>query len=197
MTYNVTGITYHITTLHITIYIKLYYMEVYMKKNNGIAIVLILIGVLILLGNMGMLEGELALFIISMGLFGGYILTGGRNRSGSIGFLIPACILLMIGIFTYLENSGNIKALEGSLFFFMLGTAFFIIYFINNYKRTDMTFGSKNWPVITGSSVYAFGTLVFLFESYEIPFVKILLQNLWPIGLILAGIIIIIKNFRR
>ena len=168
-----------------------------MKKSNGLAVVLILIGLVIILGNVGVFEGELALFVISLGLFGGYFLTGGRGRKGSIGFLIPACILLMIGTFAYLEESLVLINGEGGIFFFMLGTAFFLIYFIHNFGRREMRFGERNWPVITGSSIYVFGALIFILEHYDVPFVRIMLQNLWPIGLIIAGVVIIFKNFRH
>jgi hypothetical protein len=168
-----------------------------MRKNNSLGIVLILIGLMIILGNTGFFKGEMVLFIISLCLFGGYFLTGGRSKKGSIGFLIPACIILMIGSFAFLEDTLGIIKGEGGIFFFMLGTAFLLIYFIHCFRKKDMSFGERNWPAITGISIYIFGSFIFILEHYDVPLVRTVLQNLWPIGLIAAGVIILANNFKR
>jgi hypothetical protein len=162
-----------------------------MEKKNITAAALILLGLLFLLRSFRIMDGEFVLFVISLGFFVGYFMSGGMNHRGNVGLLIPACIILCIGIFAVLDNLLN---LNGAVFFLLLGSAFFMVYFIHTFHLKHLSFGSRNWPAITGASLYAFGTFILLLEYYELPIINIILQYALPVGLIIAGLIIIFQN---
>jgi CDP-diglyceride synthetase len=168
-----------------------------MKNKNTWAIVLIGIGVLSLLKNTGWFDGEIFLFIVSLGFCAGYLFTGGRSRRGSVGLLIPACIIFAVAAFSTLESNINLYNLDGTLFFLFLGTAFMAVYLIHTMWIRESSRGERIWPAITGACIYAFGGFVFLVEYANWEYAKPILENLWPIGLIAAGVIIIASSFFR
>lgn len=168
-----------------------------MRKNNIWAIVLIGIGVLSLLKNTGWFDGEIFLFIVSLGFFAGYFFTGGKSKRGSVGLLIPACIIFAVAAFSTLESNINLNNLDGTLFFLFLGTAFMAVYLIHTMWIKESGRGQRIWPAITGICIYAFGAFVFLAEYADFKYAYPILENLWPIGLIAAGVIVIVSSFFR
>lgn len=165
-----------------------------MKNKNILAVVLIGAGILSLLGNTGWFDGEIFLFIVSLGFFAGYFAMGGRGRKGSVGLLIPACIIFAIAAYAVLENNVSLNNLEGSLFFLFLGSAFMAVYLIHTMWIREGSSGERKWPVITAVCIYVFGLFIFLVEYVDWEYARPILENLWPIGLIIAGIAIIISN---
>lgn len=166
-----------------------------MKGRNGFAVILILVGIFILLNNTGLFSDNLVLFVVSLGFFIAYFLPLSSGRKGNVGFLIPASITLAVGIFTVLEENFLIESVKASVFFLLLGSAFFMIYFIHFLSMKYIGFRRQTWAAITGTVLYGLGTLIFLMEYFDFSFARIILQNLWPVGLILAGAIIIFRNF--
>ncbi|MFW6035245.1 MAG: hypothetical protein ACOCRZ_03210 [Halothermotrichaceae bacterium] len=162
-------------------------------KRAIIGIVLIVLGIFIFLENLHIIRGDFTLFIISAGFFIAYF--AGENKRGRIGFLIPASILLMIGIFTNIEQylPGN---LEGGFFFVCLGSAFFLIYLFHTVYYGKEKFGNWDWILITSVSIYLFSIFIFLVEAVKYKAVANFLSNAWPFLLIAAGLVMLIRGFK-
>lgn len=168
-----------------------------MKNKNIWAIILIVVGLVSLLKNTGWFDGEIFLFIVSLGFFAGYIFIGGIRKRGSVGLLIPACIIFAIAAFSSLERNINLGSFDGTLFFLFLGTAFMGVYLIHTMRLEESSRGERIWPAVTGGCIYAFGVFVLLADSVDWKYAYPILEDIIPIILIATGIIIIITSFLR
>jgi len=93
-----------------------------------IGLLLIGVGIFSLLGNFGLVTGEFFLIIVGIIFIAFYFSSKKANRP--LGFLIPGCITLAVGIFSNLEP--YIGDFDGSLFFWMIGAAFIAIHMIHS-----------------------------------------------------------------
>lgn len=157
-------------------------------------IILVALGVISLLNNLGLMHGEYTLFIISAAFFFAYF----SRPTERMGLLIPACILLAIGFYTNIENFAESTNLEGTLFFIFLGTAFLSVSLIHNLTTRKLT-KEKNikWPLITGICIYGFTLLIFLGEKYNSNIAQVIMKNLWPIALVCIGGAMVFNGIKR
>ena len=155
---------------------------------------LVLVGVLNILGYFNLISEHIVLPAISIFLFTLYFVFGGRRYYKNVGFLIPACILLLIQVGVLIEQNINIVSLEGTLFLGLIGTAFLLVYFIHTFWYKKARFGSRHWPLITAVSIYVFSGLVYLAEHLRLKYIEIILNNIWPVVLIVVGSSVILKN---
>lgn len=166
-------------------------------KNKALGFLLVIFGFLWLLGNLNFFNGDFTLIIVGCGFLTAYYFFQDNSKKRNIGFIIPGCITLMIGIHSLVQSNLNLGDLEGSIFFLFLGTAFWMIYFIHNYHVYPKGSGSRNWPAFIGSGLYAFSLMILLIEFYDFKPVAIVLRNIWPIALISAGLIIVFNSFKK
>lgn len=168
-----------------------------MNKKVLLGLILIIFGLIIFLGNLDFLEGDFTLVLISAGFYFAYFLSGNNNQKRNIGFLIPANIIFMLGIFTILENNRQLERLSGTLFFVFMGTAFLLVYLIHTSRLQGQTSGERNWPLITAGAIYLFSGFIFAVEYLEAEVVARILGTYWPVILIIIGVIIIIRNLKK
>lgn len=169
-----------------------------MKRKIRIGIIMIVLGIISIVSQLDVINENFILPIVSIGLFAMYFVSGGKKHGNNIGFLIPACIVPMVQIEAYLDDYTNlIKDLEGTTFFILLGTAFLLVYFIHSFWRKQDSFGTRHWPIITAGIIYLFSLLLFVTEYLEWGIGEIILANIWPVVLIAAGVIMVIKNYNK
>lgn len=158
-------------------------------------ILLILLGIYILLEQILDIQMKGGIFLAALGLI--FILWGSTQHKA--GLLIPGGILtgMSIGIML-VEDSGTIPTLysEG-VFLLALGAGFGLVKILVHLFTTEKYW----WAVIVASILALLGSGLIILEMPDTHAIKHLieviftgLQYLWPLALILLGIIIILKR---
>ncbi len=150
-------------------------IDVKTNKKSVAGIILILIGILLFLSqHIDNFHDFFSLLLIgSVFLF----LYFTRKK---IGFLIPGCILIGLGLGQLLDNSLN---WIGDMDAIGLGFGFLLIYLITNIWEKQ----SYWWPLIPGVFLITVG-----FSDGSSFLVKS-----WPLILVVIGLIIIYKEFKN
>lgn len=153
--------------------------------------ILITIGILIYSYNLfiEIPEDVFYFLIISTVFFAAYFLRGGREKSGNIGFLIPASICFMVAlgmlgtsiIETFL--AWRVNDVEDVLMPLSIGTAFFLMYLLHTSHY------NKKWPLYPMGGLY-FAAVMASVEAFPV-------SDFLPIILILAGILLILLSIRK
>ncbi len=163
--------------------------EVTIMKNSMIGLILVSVGVLMLLGNLGVLGGEFMLLAIGAAFLIFYGLSGRETVSRKVGLLIPGLIIIAVGLFAQFESQ-----LENApyMFFVFLGLAFLGVYLIH----TRSIEGGK-WPLFPALGLFGFAAFVFAATNFNISFLGTIMNNLVPAGAILVGLVILVKTRKR
>lgn len=151
-------------------------------KKNILAYILIAVGVLTLLGNYGIIEGDFFLLIVGAAFLAVYFRNGDGKKS--IGFLIPGVMVTTIGIFSNIES--YLFALDGPVFLAMIGGAFILINYIHS-RQIGSTLESK-WAHYVGSGIVIFAVFVFAVDNLNFTPLNLVFENIVPLGLILFGV---------
>lgn len=168
-----------------------------MNISNKIiwGIFLILLGIIGIINKLHIFGDYFELIIIALGFLFVYILRGGHKKYRNIGFLIPGCIIPAVIIMDIVDKTKMLSTYKDPLIMVIIGTAFLLIYLIHTVWVTDIRKGSKNWPLVVALIIYAISIFVFITEISDSAIGRLILNNLWPVILILAGIVILIKSF--
>lgn len=162
-----------------------------MERRNLIGgIILILVGLLMLLSVLDIFHGFNILLFIGAGFLIAYALTK-RN----IGFLIPGCIVTSIGLFVLLTDNRIISNADGEYFLIMLGCAFLLIMLVHTMWIKVDAWGAKYWPAIPGTILVLIGTFALLDKHSNYNFLETVFKYGWPLIIIAAGLIILIRAF--
>jgi hypothetical protein len=100
------------------------------------------------------------LLLVGAGFLLAYILTG-RN----LGFLVPGCIVLSIGIFAYLNENKILPSDGGQIFLLFLAAAFWTIMLIHTMWIKNGDFGEKFWPIFPAIPLTVLG-IIAMSDSY-------------------------------
>jgi hypothetical protein len=152
-------------------------------------LLLIGIGLFSLLGNFGLVSGEFFLIIVGAVFLAAYMTS--KRTPRPLGFLIPGCITLAVGIFSNLEY--YIGRYDGPIFFWVLGAAFITIHLIHS-QFSGLVNRSTQWALMVGAGLIAFGGFVFATMFLEYEPIRFTLHNFWPVALILGGIALIFSK---
>ncbi|MFW5788184.1 MAG: hypothetical protein ACOC21_01140 [Halanaerobiales bacterium] len=161
-----------------------------MKKRTALGLILIILGVVWLLESMFIIRVDLTLIIIASFLGILYYLSGNNSSRRSLGLLIAASVVLMVGIHSILNDLYYLGAWDGILFFFLLGSAFWLVYFLHTRHVEGRTGGG--WPSYVGWALYAFAGFIYLVEYVGIS--QGIFKYIWPIALIVVGLLIVLRN---
>ena len=167
------------------------------NKNLFMGIILIVIGLLWTLSNFGIMNDNWILPIIGTAFLVAYLYRGGPYKKGTIGFLIAGSIISLIGLFSILSENVLLGSLEGSLFFFFLGTAFLLVYFIHTRHQIDDKPGNQKWPLVTGIIIILFGLFVLVTETAHIPAIRKIFRIGWPVALIVIGLFVMFRPGKK
>lgn len=156
-------------------------------KGNLLGVILVGIGLVSLLGNIGFLGDELFLLFVSAAFFLAYF--GGKGKR-SLGFLIPAMLIAGVGIFANIEPI--LGVMEGPVFFWTIGASFAGIHVI--HKANGGRFKSTAWAMYLGLGLAAFGVFVLTVEVMSFEPLARLIKFIWPLALIAGGLLLIKRH---
>ena len=107
------------------------------------------------------------------------------------GFIFPGMILPAIGVYLILEKSFRGRYAEPSIFL-LLGFAFYAIYFM-------AYMGKSSWPLIFATILLLIGITAYAFSFEVITWNMIYLNSdyIWPLLMIGAGVLILLKLIKR
>lgn len=169
-----------------------------MKDRRMIGLVLVAVGAISFASRFGWLSGEYFLMGIGAVFLIAYYI---QNRS--IGFLIPACILIALGLFVNIESGRLLffrRQAGGALFFFFMALAFYMMSFLHRLGN-DRPGRKAVWPVIVGTALTAFGVFVYGVEHWKLNWNLtrwlVLIDRFWPLILIAAGLFMVLKNSKE
>lgn len=167
------------------------------NKKTFLGIILIIIGIIWTLSNMRLINDQWILPFVGIVFLAAYLYRGSAQKMGIIGFLIAGCIIFMVGLFAALNDSLYLGPFEGALFFFFVGIAFLPVYFIHTRHLEDKKSGNRKWPLYTGLIIIAFGFFVLITETAHLPLLRKIYPILWPMGIIVLGLLIILKGQKK
>lgn len=155
-----------------------------MNKKSALGIVLIVLGVTLALIQQHLIDGLWLLPAISLALLTLYVAFGGHKHDANLGFLIPGCILAVVGTHALLQGYGLIPEDSGTLFLFMFGASWLIIMFVHTMRGEDRDWGSRFWPIFPALGMMVPGTMAALdwHYSWDLP------ELMVPLGMIAVGV---------
>ncbi len=164
-----------------------------MRRESLLGVLLIVVGLFIFIGHFVDMPGNLFLFFLSAAFFFVWSYLGGRSSYSGVGFLIPACVLLAIALYSSVDRFVVDTVFEGSLFFMLLGGAFLLVYGLHT-RTAGREGGEKNWPLYPAGGLVAFGLFVLLVQSFENY--DWLARIIFPVILIAGGAYLLYKSTR-
>jgi len=155
------------------------------RKGGLIAgIILIVIGVSVLLINLGLVEPGLFIAALGVSFLIAYVFWR------LLGFLVAGMILTWLGTaVTLIQTTALNSDTEGAIVLVSLGLAFIFIYAFMGRKR-------HWWPLIPGSILLLLGATVFLVAQNIIPLTATQIFNIvLATVLILIGVWLVFRQF--
>jgi len=159
-----------------------------MKDKKIIGLILLAIGIVNFASRQGWISGDY--FLIGLGAV---FLLAYFVRQRPIGFLIPASILIMLGLYSNMQKASVFflnEKVAGSAFFFFMAIAFYMIFFIHN-ARNEGEGKKAGWSVVVGTALAAFGIFVFVAGNWDIGKWLIFMDRYWPLILIAFGLYLV------
>ena len=141
-------------------------------------------GLLLMLTNFYHIQVDLTLLVIGacfMAAYFGNMLGSKKN----IGFLIPGCILMALGIWEIVSEIALLERYDDLGFFITGGTAFLAIYWIGKVHGHAV-----KWAAIVALCAYGFSGFLFL-VNYS-TFFAVNEDLVFPFIMILIGVLILI-----
>lgn len=152
------------------------------RLNDGswvTGLILVGIGIVALAGQLFTITGWLVLAAISAVFFALWITTR------RYGFSIPAMILAGLAVGVGWEDS--LTSQTGGEVLVGLAAGFFGIYIVNVFSRMRASW----WPLIPGTIIGIIGVSLVLEETQYAEAIG----RLWPLGLIIVGVIVLAGTF--
>ncbi|MDW7739140.1 MAG: hypothetical protein SCJ97_03650 [Bacillota bacterium] len=165
-----------------------------MSKSVKGGIILIVAGIVLLLSQLGVIPGQIFLFMLALGFIATYVLLGGRKEYGNVGFLIPGTVLLAVGIFASLTVAPADGVVSAAYFFLLLGLSFFAVLLVHTMWFKELDHGGRFWPLYPAIGLFLFAGFIGFAESGRWVDYLSYLNYLWIVGLIVVGIWMIAKS---
>ena len=165
--------------------------------RKWLGLLLIIMGGIFLLSNLGYYPGELTLVIVGGILLLMYYRSGDSVYRRSQGLMIGGGIVTMVGLFAAIEQNFPLGDRDGYLFFIFLGIAFLSVYLVHTRHLKNLPSGKRRWPLYPTAGLWGFSLFVFMVQVLDSDLTEQVLRNLFPVGLIVVGIILIVKAFRK
>jgi len=165
--------------------------------RKWLGLVLIIIGGIFLLSNLGYYPGEFTLVIVGGLLLLMYYRSGNSVYRRNQGLLIAGAIVTMVGLFAAIEQNFPLGDRDGYLFFIFLGIAFLFVFLMHTRHLKNLSAGKRRWPLYPTAGLWGFSLFVFMVQVLNSDLTERVLDNVFPMGLIVVGVILIIKAFRK
>lgn len=156
------------------------------KRNITTGVIFILIGIFSFLSVFHFTWKFNVVLLIGACFIAAYIFS-----KRQLGFLIPGCILLSIGIHSFLTDNNIWPNSDGEFFLILLGCAFLAVMLVHTMWLKTSNWGEKYWPIFPGGVLVLIGTLAVLDKYNEYSFWDSVFKYGLPLLLIAIGIKII------
>lgn len=160
-------------------------------KGKTLGFILIALGIIVLLSNMGLYSGDYFLLMVGTVFLAFYF--KGSKKHKQIGLLIPGLITIAIGLFANLEPF--LGSFDGSFFFVFLGLAFVLIHQIHTKTVGDPN--QSKWAMVVGFILFAFAGFILLMDVINFAPITFILKNFWPVALIAIGASMILRQRKQ
>lgn len=165
--------------------------------RKWLGLLLIIIGGIFFLSNLGLYPGEFTLMIVGILLLLMYYRSGASVYRRSQGLIIAGAIVTMVGLFAAMDQNLPLGSRDGYLFFVFLGIAFFAVFLVHTRNLKSMPPGKRRWPLYPAAALWGFALFVLMVELLDRDLTQQILNNAFPVGLILVGVILIVKAYRK
>ncbi len=157
-----------------------------------VGILLFIIGIAWLLRNLNLLDSDFFLPGIGLTFIIFYIISGYKQS-----YLIPGLIILAISGTSLLPRYVSLPTFfEHTLFFYLLGTAFLLVYIIHTRARGEKK--ARNWPLLPALILYFLGIFTYLLDKDVLPAEYLeRVDLLWPLALIITSLYIVAAHFSK
>ena len=166
-----------------------------MNKSVKGGIILIIAGIILLLSQVGVISGQVFLFILSLGFIATYALLGGRKEYGNIGFLIPGTVLLAVALFASMSSFAENGNLNPGFFFLGLSLSFLAVFLVHTISFKEADHGGRYWPLYPAGGLLIVALLI-QFSGKWATYLS-WINYLWVAALIIFGIWLIYKSFSQ
>lgn len=168
-----------------------------MSKSVKGGILLIIAGVLLLLNQIGLIPGQIFLFLLALGFIATYALLGGRKEYGNVGFLIPGTILLSIALYDTVTGLTANGGINPAFFFVGLSFSFLAVFLVHTFWFENADHGERFWPLYPSAGLLLLSGIIALGTTGQWFMQAGLFNYLWIIILIGAGVWLIVSSTRR
>lgn len=165
--------------------------------RKWLGLLLIIVGGIFLLSNLGYYPGEFTLVIVGGLLLLMYYRSGDSVYRRNQGLMIAGAIVTMVGLFATIEQNYPLGDRDGYLFFIFLGIAFLSVFLVHTRHLKSLPSGKRRWPLYPAAALWGFSLFVFIVQALDSNLLQGIFNNIFPIGLILVGMILIVKAFRK
>ena len=166
-----------------------------MSKSFKGGILLIIAGVFLLLNQLGVIPGQVFMFLLAFGFIAVYVLLGARKEYGNIGFLIPGTVLLAIAMYAAISETPGFENISPAFFFLGLSLSFWAVFLVHTFWFKSMEHGKRFWPVYPAAGLLVFAGLIIFTEEWH-EYIN-LLNYLWIVALIAVGGWLVYSGIRR
>lgn len=164
------------------------------KRRNLLAVIMIVIGILMLLSRVIYIPYEFNILLFGGIFILGYFMSGNHYTNRKPILLVFGFIISVVTLNGILKNLFNITKYEGPLFFILLAIGFLSIHLISSGKTDIPGKYVQSWALRSGIISFFIGVMIFVLSIFDWKITLIVINNIWPIGLILFGISIILNN---
>ncbi|GEM_PF-6646903 len=147
-------------------------------------VVLICVGLMAAVSQLGYVSGDLFLLFVSAALLAGYLLSGYAT-----GLLVAGMSVGALGSFVAISD--RYPATGAWLFFLLMGGGFLLVLLIERLLGRSI-----DWPVYPGAALVAFSGFIYVRERGCIA-VSVSYWRYWPILLVGIGLIMVLASFLR
>ena len=163
------------------------------QHSVGLGVGLILLGILLLLSQFGLVGQHIFMYVLAIGFLAAYQWAGGNQRYGTIGFLIPGCVILAIALFSDIDRLTSGLFFGPGWFFLLLGAAFFAIYYVHT-RVAGQDSGSRQWPLYPAGGLAGFGLFIAVVTQLEALQRAGFLRWVVPVLLIVVGAYLLLRR---
>ncbi|WP_105619916.1 hypothetical protein [Vallitalea okinawensis] len=166
-----------------------------MNKKSLIGVALVVLGIIGILSRFIDMDNYMAL-LISGGAVGLYIYYGYNKHYRNVGFLLVALIIFMGQIYVWFEDDIFFIRYEDVITTLILATNFLLVYIIHTSRFKNSSRGKRNWPLLISGIMYGVSLIIYVDEFVDTEISEQLLDLLWPIALIVIGIILLVRGLK-
>lgn len=168
-----------------------------MSKSYKGGIILIIAGVFLLLNQIGVIPGQIFLFLLALGFIATYALLGARKEYGNVGFLIPGTVLLSIALFAASSSLPGYESINPAYFFLGLSLSFLAVFLVHTFWFKDLDHGERFWPIYPAAGLLLLTVIISLSIIGQWVEYLDLFNYLWVVALIAVGVWMVVKSIRR